>query len=89
AREIWRSAGGPMEQELTAQLEVLDDAQEQLGVERAQREAWLLEHPTALRRLATLDHEAQRLELETGITTPDQVMLRTPTPSPSGPGLAI
>ena len=91
ANEAWLSVGGPIEDDLTAQLEELDNAQAQLSVERLQREAWLLEHPTAVERLAALDHEAQRLQLETGLITPDQAKLRTPTPSPgrSVPGFAI
>jgi hypothetical protein len=70
-RDAWLSIGGPIEDELNTRLEALESAQSQLRVERLQREAWLLENPATVDRLEALDRETQRLELETGLTTPD------------------
>lgn len=89
AREIWRSTGGPIEQDLTARLEALDSAHTQLGVDRAQREAWLLEHPTTLERLAALERETQRLEIDADVPRPEQLQHRLLPPSRRGPGLAL
>jgi conjugative relaxase-like TrwC/TraI family protein len=88
-RDAWLSIGGPIEDELNTRLEALESAQSQLRVERLQREAWLLENPATVDRLEALDRETQRLELETGLTTPDSARLRMSQPSRRGPGLAI
>ena len=87
ANEAWLSVGGPIEDDLTAQLEELDNAQAQLRVERLQRKAWLLEHPTAVERLTALDHELQRLQPDRGLSTVDETRLRTPTNT--GRGISI
>ena len=67
-RETWLSIGPPIEDDLTTQLKELDNAQAQLNVERLQHRAWLLEHPTALERLAGLEREVQRIGLHSGLT---------------------
>ncbi len=88
--EAWLSIGGPIEQDLTAQLEVLDSAQAQLGPERLQREAWLLEHPTALERVAALDQEVHRLETDANVATPNRLQHhRQLRPNQRDPGLAL
>ena len=89
AREVWRSTGGPIEDDLSTQLEKLDAVEAQLGVERLQREAWLLEHPGALDRLAALDRETRGLDIDPDIARPDDPRPRLRPPSLGGPGLAI
>ena len=88
-RQAWRSTGAPIEQELTAQLAATEDAKTQLGTQRLERATWLLQHPDTLDRLAALDRETRRLELEAGIARPDQPALPIPPPTPRGPGLAM
>jgi hypothetical protein len=88
-RQAWLSTGAPIEQELTAQFAATEDAKAQLGIQRYEREAWLLQHPDTLDRLAALKRETQRLELDAGIVKPDRPDVPIPPPALGGPGLAM
>lgn len=88
ARQRWNQTVQPIEQELTAQIETIDQQAEQLDVARHQRSFWQLEHSTATDRLATLNHEIARIEHHADVPTVDRDALRRQPPGREPPGLA-
>ena len=90
AREVWRSTGGPIEQDLTVQLEELDErpSHSSASSEPNARPGYSNTPPLSIAsRRSTTKPDASSSMI--GLITPDEAVLRTPAPTRRGPGLSI